>query len=220
MSRVDFISELHTRTKRNYIQRVVEHDKGACAAVARQWGFDYWDGDRQYGFGGYHYDGRWRVVAEKMARHYGLKAGDRILDVGCGKGFLLYEFTQVVPGIQVAGIDISTYGIAHAKEEVRPFLQECNAVELPFDNGSFDLVYSITTLHNLYCYELDKAIREMQRVGREKRMICVESYRNETEKANLLYWQLTCESFYTPQEWQWWYDRCGYVGDADYIFFE
>ena len=220
MVHLDLISKLHTRTRRDYVQRVVEHDKAACAEVAKKWGFDYWDGERQFGYGGMHYDGRWRPVAEEMAAHYGLKAGDRILDIGCGKAFLLYEFTQAVPGIKVAGIDISEYGIASAKEEVRPCLKIGNCVDLPFEDAAFDFVYSINTFHNLYNFELRLALANMQRVGKEKRYICVESYRNETEKANLLYWQLTCESFYTPDEWQWFYDLAGYRGDTDFIFFE
>jgi len=216
----DFITTLHTGTKRNYVQRVVENDKAECAEVARRWGRDYWDGDRKYGYGGYKYDGRWRPVAERMAKHYGLKPGDRILDLGCGKAFLLYEFTQVVPGVQVAGIDVSTYGIENAKEEVRPFLRVGNAVALPWPRASFDLVYSLNVFHNLYNYELDAALKEMQRVGRDNKYICVESYRNEREKANLLYWQLTCETFFTPREWEYAFDQNGYTGDYGFIFFE
>lgn len=159
-------------------------------------------------------------MADPIVEHYNLKPGDRILDVGCGKAFLLYDFTQAVPGVEVTGIDISEYGIAHAKEEVRPFLQACSATELPFVDNSFDLVISINTLHNLYCFELDRALREIERVGNGNKYIVVESYRNEAEKANLLYWQLTCESFYTPDEWQWWFDRCGYTGDHSFIYFE
>lgn len=221
MREIDFVGALHNRTKRDYVARVVEHDKAECAAIAKQWGQDYWDGARQYGYGGYRYDGRWRPVAEAMARHYGLKAGDRILDVGCGKGYLLYEFTQAVPGIEVAGIDISAYGIGDAKEEVRPFLQVGNARELPFPSGSFDFVFSLTTLHNLYIYDLFSAVSEIQRVGKgNSKYIMVESYRNEREKANLLYWQLTCESFFTPDEWAWIYKKCGYEGDYGFIYFE
>jgi SAM-dependent methyltransferase len=220
MAYVDFLTPLHTRTKRDYVARVTEFPKAEAAAKAKQWGYDYWDGDRHYGYGGYRYDGRWRPVAEAMATHYGLKPGDRVLDIGCGKAFLLYELTQAVPGLEVSGIDISQYGVAHAKEEVRPFLRVGNAIDLPFEDHSFDLVYSLNTFHNLYCYELDKALRELVRVGKDREYIVVESYRTEVEKANLLYWQLTCESFYTPEEWQWWYDRCGYTGDYSFIYFE
>jgi len=218
---VDFIVKLHAGTKRDYLERVVQHDKAKCAEVAIQYGKDYWDGDRMYGFGGYKYDGRWLPVAEDMARHYGLKPGDKILDVGCGKGFLLYEFTQAIPGVIVAGIDISKYAIDNAKEEVKPFLQVGNALNLPFEDDSFDLVFSITTLHNLYNYELRKAFQEIERVGKgNKKHFVVESYRNEQEKVNFLYWQLTCRSFYTPEEWEWFMRESGYTGDYSCIYFE
>ena len=216
----NFVTPLHTSTKRDYVARVVEHDKAECATVAKQFGMDYWDGERHYGFGGYKYDGRWRPVAKAMAEHYNLKAGDKVLDVGCGKAFLIYELTQEVPGLEVAGIDISVYGIENAKEEVKPFLKVANATDLPFEDDTFDLVISLGTLHNLYIYDLRKAVKEVQRVGKKDRYIAVESYRNESEKANLLYWQLTCESFYTPTEWEWFYDDCGYKGDFEYIYFE
>jgi protein-L-isoaspartate(D-aspartate) O-methyltransferase len=220
MAQIDFISPLHKSTKRDYLGRVNEFPKAEAAKIAKQWGKDYWDGDRKLGYGGMRYDGRWRVVAENMAKHYGLKAGHRILDVGCGKAFLLYEFTQAVPGIQVCGLDISEYGIANAKEEVRPFLQVGNANHLPFPDKSFDLVFTLNTFHNLHCYDLDKALREIERVGKKNKYIVVESYRNEDEKANLLYWQLTCESFCTPEEWEWWFKQTGYTGDFSFIFFE
>lgn len=220
MACVDFITKVHTSTKRNYVERVVEYDKAECAAVAKQYGKDYWDGDRKYGYGGYRYDGRWRVIAEKMAQHYGIKSGDKILDVGCGKGYLLYEFTQAVPGVEIVGIDISEYAIQNAKEEVKPFLTAGNAVDLPFPDKNFDLVVSILTLHNLYNYELRQALQEIERVGKQDKYIVVESYRNEEEKVNLLYWQLTCQSFYTPQEWEWFFKESGYTGDYGCIFFE
>jgi SAM-dependent methyltransferase len=220
MAYVDFLTPLHKRTKRDYLARVNEFPKAEAAKVAKHFDYDYWDGDRKFGYGGFNYDGRYRPVAEAMARHYGLKSGDSILDVGCGKAFLLYELTQAVPGVKVQGLDISRYGIEHAKPEVRPYLQVGNATELPFPDHSFDLVISINTFHNLYCYDLDKAIREMERIGKRHKYIVVESYRNEEEKANLLYWQLTCEMFGTPKEWEWWYERCGYTGDYSFIFFE
>lgn len=220
MPYIDFIEKIHTATKRDYLARVTGADKAACAEVAKQFGRDYWDGDRKYGYGGYHYDGRWRPVAEAMARHYKLKAGDRILDVGCGKGYLLYEFTQAVPGVEVAGLDISSYAIENAKEEVKPFLRVGNVVELPFAERSFDFVVSINTLHNLYNYDLHKALQEIERVGRKGKYILMDSYRNERERINLMYWQLTCEVFFTPKEWEWFFQMSGYTGDYGFIYFE
>lgn len=220
MTYLDFLSDLHTRTQRDYLQRVNEFPKGEATKVARQWGYDYWDGDRKYGYGGYRYDGRWRPLAERLADHYQLKAGQKVLDIGCGKAFLLYELSQVVPGLEVYGLDLSSYAIEHAKPEIQDRLQVGNAVELPFADAEFDFVYSLNTLHNLYCYELDRALREMERVGKGPKYLVVESYRNTDEKANLLYWQLTCESFCTPQEWAWWFEQTGYSGDHAFIYFE
>jgi ubiquinone/menaquinone biosynthesis C-methylase UbiE len=220
MTNLDFLTSLHTSTNRDYVQRVVEHDKADCAEIASQWGYDYWDGDRKYGFGGYSYDGRWRKVAEEIAAHYNLKSGDRILDIGCGKAFLLYEFTQVVPGIEVAGIDISEYGLEHAKEEVKPFLTQGPCQELPYRDDEFDFVYSLNTFHNLLNFELRNAIKEMVRVSKDKAYVCVESYRTEREKMNLLYWQLTCKCFHNPAEWQWVLEQNEYQGDLGFIYFE
>ena len=220
MAYVDFINKVHKSTKRDYLKRVNEADKAACAEVAIRYDKDYWDGDRKHGYGGYRYDGRWRAVAEDMARHYGLKPGSRILDVGCGKAFLLYEFGQVVPDAELAGLDISRYAVENAKEEVRPFLKVGSAVSLPWPDKHFDFVFSITTLHNLYNYELHQALREIERVSRGPKHVTIETYRNEREKANLLYWQLTCRSFYTPKEWEWAFQMAGYTGDYGTIVFE
>jgi protein-L-isoaspartate(D-aspartate) O-methyltransferase len=220
MQEVDFLGAYQKSTKRDYVGRVTEFDKAECAAVAKKWEQEYWDGPRQYGYGGYKYDGRWLPIAQDIVRHYGIKAGDRILDVGCGKAFLLYEFTRTVPGVEVAGLDISEYGLAHAKEEVRPFLRKGNCVKLPYESGSFDFVLSVNAFHNLEIDQLKLAVQEVERVGKDKKWICVESYRNEREKANMLYWQLTCMSFHTPQAWRWLYSEWGYTGDYGFIFFE
>ena len=188
MAYIDFIEKIHTKTKRDYLgERVVGQDKAACAKVAKQFDQNYWDGDRKYGYGGYAYDGRWRIVAEELIAHYGIKAGDQVLDVGCGKGFLLYEFTQVIPEVEVKGVDISRYGINNAKEEIKPFLQFGNAIELPYEDHSFDLVLSINVLHNLMNYELYSALQEIERVSKKNKYIVNDSYRTEEEKVNLMY---------------------------------
>ena len=220
MAYIDFISDLHKATKRDYIGRVISADKAECAVIAKKYDYDYWDGDRKYGYGGYRYDGRWRSVVEKMAEHYKLTQDSKVLDVGCGMAHLLYEFTQILPGITVKGVDISRYALEHAKEEVREHLQYCEAQNLPFEDNSFDLVISLATLHNLKIYDLKKAVQEIERVSKKNSYIMVESYRNDREEVNLLYWQLTCASYYAVDEWEWLYKTWGYTGDYGFIFFE
>jgi len=223
MAEVDFMSVLHKSTTRDYLARVndPEFPKAKAAELATQWGYEYWDGDRRINYGGYRYmEGRWEKVARAMAEHYELPSKPKILDIGCGKGFLLYDFLKVIPDAVVYGLDISSYALENSKEEIRNRLQLGNATELPWEDNTFDLVFSINTFHNLHAYDLDHALREMERVGKSNKYICVESYRNQAEKTNLLYWQVTCEAFCTPKEWLWWFDNCGYTGDHSFIYFE
>ena len=217
------MSVLHHSTKRDFLARVNDSDfpKAKAAKLAKQWGYDYWDGDRRINFGGYHYiEGRWEKVAKEMAKHYKLPKNPKILDVGCGKGYLLFDFLKVIPDAKLFGIDISNYAIENSKEEIRDCLQIGSAIKLPWPDNYFDLVFSINTFHNLHNYDLEPALRELERVGKDNKYICVESYRTEEEKANLLYWQVTCESFCTPEEWEWWFKHTGYTGDYSFIYFE
>ncbi|HZP95131.1 MAG TPA: class I SAM-dependent methyltransferase [Candidatus Limnocylindria bacterium] len=219
MAYIDFISDIHRSTGRDYLARVVEYDKASAAEIAKRFDREYFDGDRKFGYGGYRYDGRWRAFAHTLAGHYGIHAGDRVLDIGCAKGFLLHDLRLEVPEIAIAGVDVSSYAIEHAMDDVRPFLQVANAVALPFADHSFDLVVSVNTLHNLRLPELARALKEIERVGRRAKYIVVDGYRDEREKMNLLYWQLTCETFLTPDAWQWLFDQVGYTGDFACVFF-
>jgi len=220
MAFLDFISGIHKATKRDYLARVLEADKAECATISKKFGQEYFDGDRKYGYGGFRYDGRWRLFAEKLIKHYNLKPGQRVLDIGCAKGFLLHEFKAVMPELEVAGLDVSEYAIANAMDSVKPFLRVGNAMGLPYPDKHFDLVLSINTLHNLYLPGLFQALREIMRVGRGGKFICMDSYRNEREKVNLMYWQLTCECFFTPAEWEFIFQQTGYDGDWDFVCFE
>ena len=217
---VDITTALHTSTQRDYFARMA-NDKVHCSETAKLFDYDYWDGDRKYGYGGYRYDGRWNVVAKKIIEYYGINSRSKVLDIGCGKGYLLYEIKKEMPGITISGIDISQYAIENAKDEIKPFIQQGKAQVLPFSDNSYDLAISITTLHNLYLPDLYSALKEVNRVSR-KSFITVESYRNEQEKYNLMCWQLTCECFFTPLEWEFIFRQCGWGDERDYefIFFE
>jgi SAM-dependent methyltransferase len=220
---VDFMGSTHNQQKRDYLARVndPEFPKAKAAELAKKFEFDYWDGDRRINYGGYKYiEGRWTPIAEKMIEFYGLDNSSRILDVGCGKGFLLYEFKKLLPRAIISGLDRSIYAIENSKEEVRENLTLGRASKLPYDDKSFDFVFSINTLHCLHNFELENALSEIERVSAKHQYLCVESFRNEVEKANLLYWQVTCEMFCTPEAWEWWFSRNGYRGDHSFIFFE
>jgi len=217
---LDIVTPLHRATQRDYLPRMND-DKVNCMLKAKEYEFDYWDGDRRYGYGGYRYiPGRWKPVAAALIETYSLAPGSKVLDVGCGKGFLLHEMTQLVPGLQVAGFDISQHGMASAKEEIRPYLFRYRAQDrYPYGDGAFDLVISLGCLHNLRLYELQTAVQEIERVGRQK-YVMVEAYRNELEQFNLECWALTAESILHTSEWIWLYQHFGYTGDYEFIYFE
>ena len=221
MVNIDFLSTLHKATKRDYVARVNEYPKAKAAKIAKKFDYEYWDGERKYGYGGYKYiEGYWAQVAKPLIEHYNLKSGDKILDVGCGKGFLLYEMIKILPGLKVTGIDISKYAIENSKLEIKPYLQIGNAVELPYDDNSYDLVISLNTIHNLLCFDMLKSLKEIERVGKKNKYFVVESYRNLEEKTNMTYWVLTGECFFSDEEWKWWMNQAGYTGDHSFIYFE
>ena len=214
-----YITDLHTSTKRDYIGRMMD-SKIECMKVAKKFDYDYWDGDRKYGYGGYKYmAGRWQPMAEKIIKDYGLNELSKVLDVGCGKAFLLYEIKKLIPNIKVAGFDISEHGINDAPQEIRENLFIHNVEDLfPFENKEFDLVISINTLHNLKIQSLKKSLPECQRVSKNG-YIVVESFRNEEELFNLQCWALTCQSFFSTDEWLWIFKEFGYSGDYEFIYF-
>ncbi|VAX14597.1 SAM-dependent methyltransferase [hydrothermal vent metagenome] len=215
----DFVTPLHQATKRDVLARMID-DKVQCMEIAKQYGEDYWDGDRRYGYGGYKYmPGRWKPVAEALIKTYELGPGSKVLDVGCGKGFLLDELLLLEPKLQVTGFDISEYGLSCASDLVKPHLFKHKAeTRFSFADKSFDLVISLGTLHNLRLFDLKVAVNEIERVGKQG-YVMLESYRNEQELFNLQCWALTCESFFDKDEWIWLYDHFGYTGDYEFIYF-
>ena len=217
---VNYVTPLHQATRRAYIERMM-NEKVHCMLKAKEYEADYWDGDRRYGYGGYKYIlGRWKPVAEALIKNYQLTNNSSVLDVGCGKAYLLYEMKLLLPGLRVAGFDISKHGLADAKKEISKFLFLHRAQDsYPFENNEFDLVISLGCLHNLRIFELQTALREVERVGNQGYLM-LESYRDEQEQFNLQCWALTCESFFDNKEWLWIYESFGYTGDYEFIYFE
>lgn len=216
---MNVVTPLHRATKRDYLARMMD-DKVHCMIQAKEYEFDYWDGDRRYGYGGYRYTGRWEPVARQLIETYGLKPGAKILDVGCGKAHLLYELYNLLPGSEVRGIDISRHGLGDAPPAIRGNLLRHRAQDpYPWEDNYFDLVISLAALHNLRIFDLKVALGEIERVGRSK-YIVVESYRDEKELFGLQCWALTAESFFDTAEWIWIYNHFGYTGDYEFIYFD
>jgi len=217
---LEIVTPLHRSTKRDYLARMND-DKVTCMVKAKEYEYDYWDGDRRYGYGGYRYiPDRWKPVAAALIDIYSLVPGSKVLDVGCGKGHLLYEMTRLVPGLEVTGFDISQHGLASAPDEIQPQLFRYRAEDrYPYGDDAFDLVISLGCLHNLRLFELQSAVEEIERVGRQKYLM-VEAYRNELEQFNLECWALTAESILHTAEWIWLYQHFGYTGDYEFIYFE
>jgi SAM-dependent methyltransferase len=217
---LNIVTPLHKMTKRDYVGRMMDQ-KVECMRKAREYEFDYWDGDRRYGYGGYRYiEGRWTPVAQALIATYGLKEDSKILDVGCGKAFLLHEIKRLLPHADIVGFDVSKHGLSEAKTDVKDKLFIHRAQDpYPFGDRHFDLVISLGALHNLRLFELKTALSEIERVGMNK-YIMVESYRNELELFNLQCWALTAEAFFDTAEWIWIYNYFGYTGDYEFIYFE
>jgi len=182
--------------------------------VARKFGQEFFDGDRLYGYGGFKYFSRfWQPVIPDFVDHFSLSPTSKVLDVGCAKGFMLYDFTQILPGVNVTGLDISEYAIEHAKEEVQSQLNVGNATSLPYEDDSFDAVFSINTVHNLERDECAKALQEIMRVSKGKAFITVDAYRNDEEKERMYAWNLTAKTIMHVDEWKAFFKEIGYTGD-------
>lgn len=209
---IDLLAD-YPKAKRNLDERAAsktEEDR----AVARQFGKDFFDGDRRHGYGGFNYHPRfWQPVIPTFQSHFGLDADSSLLDVGCAKGFMLHDLAEQIPGIRLAGIDVSAYAIENTIEDMKPFVQVADARELPFPDKSFDVVISINTIHNLERAELAKALREIERVARRGAFVTVDAYRDEAERQRMMAWNLTAKTIMSVDEWVAFFDECGYTGD-------
>lgn len=215
----NYVTLNHKKTSRNYLERM-NNNKVECMRVSKEYDYDYWDGDRKYGYGGYKYiKGYHSILAKKLIKDYSLNEKSKILDVGCGKGYLLFEIKKILKKAQIYGIDNSRYAKNNAKAEIKKNIKiyDINN-KLDYENKFFDLVISINTLHNLKLKNLYQCLQEIERIGKSK-FICVESYKNEEEQFNLQCWALTAETLIDIKSWKWIFNLTGYTGDYEFIYF-
>tara|TARA_B100001750_G_scaffold245584_1_gene265599 strand:- start:75 stop:734 length:660 start_codon:yes stop_codon:yes gene_type:complete len=182
--------------------------------IAKRFDKDFFDGERRHGYGGYSYNPRfWQPVIPDFIEQYNLTEESSVLDVGCGKGFMLHDLKKALPGIKIAGIDISNYAIDNCIDTMKPFLQVADARDLPFSDNSFDLIISITTLHNLNKQDFTKSINELERVGKGNSFITLDAYRNEDERLAMEGWNLTALTVMHVDKWKSFFKEIGYTGD-------
>lgn len=212
LAEVDLLT-LYPKSKRPIDERastVTDADR----ELSRQFGKDYFDGDRKHGYGGYSYHPRfWQPTVKHLRDRYGLPDNAQILDIGCGKGFMLHDFKELMPNATVAGIDISDYAVSNAIETMRPFVRVGDAQALPFPDKSFDLVTAINTIHNLPREECKKAVREIQRVSRGHSFLTVDAWRTDEERDRLFRWVLTAKTMMHVDDWKELFADAGYAGD-------
>lgn len=186
--------------------------------IARQFGREFFDGDRMYGYGGYSYHERfWKDTVKRFRDHYRLPSNARILDVGCAKGFMMHDFKALMPEARIEGIDISQYAKDNAIEDMKPFIHVADVKDLPFEDKSFDLVISINTIHNLPLEECKQALREIERVSRAHGFLTVDAWRNEQEKQSMLKWNLTAQTYMHVEDWVRLFKEASYT--KDYYWF-
>lgn len=203
----------YPKVKRDLNARL-EAKSEEARAIGRRFDFDYFDGDRNHGYGGFTYQERfWKPVVPDIVRHFNLNKNSRVLDIGCAKGFFLHDLQEAIPGINITGIDISAYAISNAHETVKDKVFVGDARILPFEDNIFDFVMSINTIHNLNRDDCAMALREIQRVSGGKAFITVDAYRNEIEKERMEAWNLTALTMMSVDEWVSFFKEVGYTGD-------
>jgi ubiquinone/menaquinone biosynthesis C-methylase UbiE len=218
MAEVNLLEKL-PRGKRNVAARSTAKTEEHIR-VSREYGEVYFDGPRDYGYGGYRYDGRWIPVAQDLIRHFDLKPGDRVLDVGCAKGFLVKDLLKVEPRLEAFGLDVSRYALLRCEPEVVGRLHLGSADDLPFPDNSFKAAISLNTIHNLDRSGCIRALAELQRVSGGRAFVQLDSYRTPEQKAIFEDWVLTAQWHDYPEGWIRLFDEAGYQGDYYWTIIE
>ena len=197
--------------------KITEKDR----AVARKFDKEYFDGDRLTGYGGYDYHPRfWTDTVAHIVDVYSLSNDSKILDIGCAKGYMMYDLSLLIPEAEIKGVDISQYAKDHAIEPMKENIVVSNANNLPFPDDYFDLVIAINTLHNLPLIDCKQAFREINRVTRNNSFVMNDAWRDAKGKQSMLSWNLTALTYMSCDDWEDLFKEVDYKGDYYWFFAE
>lgn len=203
----------YPKAKRDLTKRL-ESKSEQVRLIARKFDKEFFDGEREYGYGGFSYNPKyWTEVVKDFSDYYNLNDDSKILDIGCAKGFMLYDLYKLNSNFDLHGIDISKYAIDNSLSEVKNKLKVANATKLPYKDNFFDLVISINTIHNLEKKECAIALKEISRVTKKNAFLTVDAYRNDEEKKRMDAWNLTAKTIMSVDNWIKFFKQNNYNGD-------
>ena len=197
--------------KKNKVNRVVKR-KLKNKLIAWELEKEYYDGDRNNGYGGFSYDGRWLKLLPDFIKRYKLNNNSKILDLGCKKGFIMKDLKILLPGAKVYGIEDHKYPIKNAEKEIKKNIIFSNYYEIPFKKNYFDLVIGFSSIYKYNFQDVVKTIREINRVSR-KSFFTVASYSNRKEKEIFDRWTLLGTTILSKKEWLELFRLLKYKGD-------
>lgn len=177
----------------------------------------YYDGDRNDGYGGFKYDGRWKIIVKSMCEDYRLTKDSALLQIGCEKGFLLHDFKEYFPSMKVRGVEVSDYAVAESMPLVKPYIVKSDFTKLPFENREFDFVIAIGVVYTLNLRDAISCLKEIQRVGKGNSFITLGAYRNEQGARLFKYWTLLGATILHVDEWIEVLKESGYTGDYQFV---
>ena len=215
MPEVNILAGYPKPTGPRFVGRNMRTIKHRLTAVER--GKNFFDGDRNFGYGGFNYDGRWLPIADRIVKHYGLKDSSRVLHLNCEKGFLLNDLKQVKPSLEIFGTENSDYAIKHAMDEVKNSIRKVSSIELPFPDNFFNFVIGLSYVYTYSLSDAVKALKEINRVGTGNSFITLATYETESEYFLFKDWTLLGTLILKKEEWISVMEHAGYEGDYYFI---
>ena len=173
---------------------------------------EYYDGNRNNGYGGFYYDGRWMKLLPKIIKKYKLSNNSKILDLGCKKGFIMKDFKILLPKAEVWGIEDHDYPIFHAEKDIKPNIIKSEYYNIPFKDNHFDLVIGFSSIYRYNFLDMVNTIKEIKRVSKNS-FLTLGAYSN-IKNRNIFYnWSLLGTTILHEKEWVKLFKLLNYKGD-------